>query len=33
MLIAILNTCSKEELDDDGPAGAVIAAPASPPAQ
>jgi serine/threonine-protein phosphatase 2B catalytic subunit len=31
MLIAILNTCSKEELDDEGPSGAVIAAPASPP--
>jgi serine/threonine-protein phosphatase 2B catalytic subunit len=31
MLIAILNTCSKEELEDD-PGQAVIAAPASPPA-
>jgi serine/threonine-protein phosphatase 2B catalytic subunit len=31
MLIAILNTCSKEDLEDEGPAGAVIAAPASPP--
>jgi serine/threonine-protein phosphatase 2B catalytic subunit len=32
MLIAILNTCSKEELDDEAVGSAVIAAPASPPA-
>lgn len=31
MLIAILNTCSKDELDEETP-GAIVAVPSSPPA-